>query len=74
MNLLLVQNSPLNTILSWFHPPPILTTCLSKVYLNVILPPFLDHPSGHFPRSFSTRILYTFLVYLPQPSHMPSPS
>jgi hypothetical protein len=50
-----------------YDPMPVLSTSLLitnfyQLHLNAIPLPHLDHPSGHFPRDFRTKILYGFLA------------
>jgi len=52
---------PLDTMLSYFHPPSIIENNFYKIQFNVILSYLLGLPSEHFLRGLPTKIMYLFL-------------
>jgi hypothetical protein len=66
------QSPTLDTILSQFHPPPILTTRLSEVHFNVI--DLFTSPSGHCERMFSKRLSPSFWIHSSSSHHSHVPA
>jgi hypothetical protein len=56
------QISPLDTVLSQFHPPAIHTTYSLKIHFTVNLSRLLGLPSGCFQIDFPVKILYEFFI------------
>jgi len=59
-----LMSQPLTTILSQKNPVLIITTYFFNIYFNITSHLCKDLPSRLFPSSFSTKILYAFLIFL----------